>query len=315
MNMKSKGVFQLLVILTALLFGCRDKKMLSRIGLFDISKDDKSILFSFYKSSGISILSVDIDDNNLKSIIPSTIDSNFYNPKFNKDGSKILFIGSKKGQKIGCAVFIANPSGSSREKIFSDKGEITEAVFSECEDKIYYIKSNEFGHSSPVGADQPHNSDVYSISLTTKVIEQITHLNAYSMYRISEYNCDNIMISMAYSTVPGLLTFFKESPGKLISINPLNNPRKDNSLYDTPFYSHKFNTLGFIAPYELYVMEMKDKHASLVVYDELMVSYFRFFNNQKKMAYINDKGGAFYLVNYDGSNLKELSIDKLEVIQ
>jgi len=309
--MKEKEIFKLLIILTTLLFGCRDKKQSSRIGLFDISKDDKSVLFSFYRSSGISILSIDLNGSGLREIIPTTIDSNFYNPKFNKDGSKILFIGNRKGKKIGCTVFLAKPDGSGKTKIFSDKGEITEAVFSDCEDKIYYIRSNEFGHSSPLGEDQPHNSDIYSINLTTKVIEQVTHLNAYSMYRVSEYDCGKIMMSMAYDSIPGLLMFSKGSPGKLISINPLNNPRKDNSLYNTPFYSDKFNMLGFIAPYELYVMGMKDKHANLVIYDELMVSYFRFFNKQKKLVYINDRGGAFYLINYDGSNLKEISIDKL----
>ena len=309
--MNMKGIFKLLIIPTIFLFGCYNKEESSKIGLFDISKDDKSVLFSFYNSAGISILSVNINGSAQKILIPSTIDSNFYNPKFNKDGSKILFIGSKKGQKIGSDIYFANSDGSGRTKILRDNGEITEAVFSACEDKIYYIKSKEFGHSSPIVKDQPHNSDIYSIDLTTKVIEQITFLNAYNMYRISEYDCDKIMMSMAYNSTPGLLVFLKGASGKLLSINPLNNPRKENSLYDTPFYSDKYKMLGFIAPYELYVMSMKDKRASLVIYDEHMVSYFRFFNNQKRLIYTNDLSRAFYLVNYDGSNLKEISIEKL----
>lgn len=78
-------------------------------------------------------------------------------------------------------MFLADKDGSNKQEILRDNGEIIEAIFSSCENKIYYIKSKEFGHYSPVGRDQPHNSDVYSISLSDHKIEQITHLNTYNM--------------------------------------------------------------------------------------------------------------------------------------
>lgn len=305
MNKVRSIVFSFLILLVACESG---RKPSLKIGLFDVSKNDSNILFSFSKNGMISIASVDLDGKRLKVVVRSTIDSNYYNPTFSPDGSRILFMGSKRNNEDGCSVFLARPDGTQKREILKDRGEIIEAIFSDCEEKIYYIKSKEFGRSSPLGRSQPHNSDVYSLSLVDGTIQQVTHEGAYSMYRISEFKCDKIMLNMSAGVEKGLLMFAKNNPEQITEINPINNPRKDYSFYNTPFYSQKYNMLAFIAPYELYIMNMEKRIARLVKYDDNMVKYFRFYNNQEKIVYINESKLSFYIVDFKGRKVAEIDI-------
>ena len=298
----------LVILSLVLIIGCKNDKPSLKIGLFDISKNDKNILFSFSKNGKISIASIDLDGGNLRPIIKSTADSNYYNPRFSPDGLKILFIGSKRSSVGGCSIFLANTDGSNKKEILKDTGEIIEAVFSDCEDKIYYIKSKGVGHSSPLARNQPHNSDVYSLNLIGGKIDQITHSESYNMYRISEYDCGWITLNMPGSDKKGLVMFAEKSPNHIIDINPLDNPRKDNSFYNTAFYSKKYKVIGFLAPYELYIMNMKDRISKLLLYDDDMVKYFRFYANQQSIVYINQKDLSFYIVDFEGKKIREIDI-------
>lgn len=307
----NKMIFTIMLISLVSFMGCKKNNQSLSIGLFDISKDDKNILFSMSKNGRISILSIDLDGANLKPIVKSTADSNYYNPSFNKDGSKILFIGSNRNNKLGCSMFLANKDGSQKHEILKDDGEIIEAIFSSCEEKIYYIKSKEFGSFSPVGRSQPHNSDLYAISLIDYKIEQITSMSSYDMFRLSEFGCENISLTMSSNERKGLLMFSKRDPKNIIEFNPLNNPRKDNSLYNTPFYSEKYNLVGFIAPYELYIMDINKRIAKLVLYEDDMIKYFRFLNNHKEIVYTSQTNTSFHVVNFEGFKIGEIDLGSM----
>lgn len=83
--MKNKKILKTLILLGIFSVGCGSGKS-ERIGFFDVSKDDKLIVFSIYANNEISIYQVDTNGNNLKKIVPASVDSNYFNPKFNKDG-------------------------------------------------------------------------------------------------------------------------------------------------------------------------------------------------------------------------------------
>ena len=306
--MKRKNLFTLLILIyvSVCVIGCSDDKAVSGIGLYDISNDDKQILFTWCHNGGASILQIDTNGVLLKSIIPATIDTNYFNPKYDRGGTRVLFIGSPKNNPFNCSIYIANVDGTEKKNIVYEQGLIGEAVFSECEDKIYYIKSKEFGHSSPVGRSQPHESDIYSVNLKDGKIERITNMNAYSLYRISEYDCNSMIMDLPPSD--GMVKFFKNDPSHLINITPLNNPRQDSTLYDSPIYSRRYNILAFLAPYELYIMNMDRKQAQSVARDENMISNIRLFNNQKRIVYTNEVDNDFFFINFDGSGSKRVSV-------
>jgi hypothetical protein len=271
----------------------------------------QKILFTFYKGGKISVASIDVNGSNLVPIIRSTVDSNYYNPQFSPDGSRILFIGSKRNNLLGCSMFLSDKSGKNKVEILRDSGEIIEAVFSACGNKIYFVKSKEYGHYSPLGKSGAHNSDVYSISLLDYKVEQITNYEAYSMYRISEYNCDSITLNMTTGKGNGLAMFSKKNPSHITYFNPINNPRADSSFYDTPFYSKRYKIMGFIAPYELYIMSMDDRKASLVLYDNDNVKYYKFFNNKKKIVYTSNNKPVFNIINFKGSIVKKIDVESM----
>jgi len=69
--------------------------------------------------------------------------------------------------------------------------------------------------------------------------------------------------------------------------------------------------LVFIAPYELYMMNMADKEARFVVRDDNMISDARPFNIHERIVYTNDKEDSFYFVNFNGSALKKIDIQRV----
>ncbi|WP_165953102.1 TolB family protein [Pedobacter changchengzhani] len=298
---KALPIFFLLACLQA----CTSKTE-TRIGIFDISKDDEIIIFTWYYGSGATILRVDIDGKNLQPVSPFSKDSSYVNPKYNEKGTKLLYIGRKNGDVSNSSVYIADADGGNRYLLAKESGIIDEAFFSSCDDLIYYIKSREFGNSSPVARPQPHGSDVYSLNIRTGKSNQITNFDAYGLYRPSEYDCQSMILHMP---LKGMIKVPTDGSNKQYDINPINDPRKDTSLYGSPLFSKKNNILFFLAPYEMYTMKMKDRMAKLIIRDDDMINNFRLFNRQKKIIYTNYKENYFYTIDYNGKIIRKIEVD------
>lgn len=292
------------------LIGCQgNNNPTTTMGLFDVSADDKNILFSMINGNNSAIYQIGINGKEFHQIA-SSVDSNFFNPKYSKISKKILFIGRPKNLSFNSVIYVANPDGTQIEKLTDGKEIISEAIFSQCEDKIYYCKANEYGHSSPIGSDEAHDLDIYSINLLDKKVEKVTNLNAYGIFHISEFDCKNILMFIPQRPEGGMVVFPKDATKALYSINPINNPRGDLSMYDTPVYSKKYNTLAFIATYELMIMSLKDKFAKVVINNsgKPQINNFGLFNNDKRIIYTTDDNAAFNIINYDGSGLTTIQI-------
>lgn len=285
-------------------------KSMYSLDSFELSDDDSSILFSATdKDNHSSVYQIGTNGQGLKKLVSSTGDSSFFNPKYSQDNKKILFIGSSLKSR-NSDIYISNSDGTDRRRITTGSEMISEAFFSKCDSSIYYIKSNEYGHSSPVGKDQLHGADVYSISLKDNNVKKVTQLNAYAILDISEYDCNHLLMYIPEQSKGGMLMISKNSPNTIERLNPVNSPREDLSLAHTPVYSKKYGMLGFIVPYELYTMELQSKKAKLIVKNQDNPIYsFRFFNNQKSLVYINDKEINFYIVNFDGSGIRKIPVN------
>lgn len=257
----------LILISIILVFNCCQytNKPMVEIGLFDVSKDDSRIIFSLYDKRGGSICGMNINGGEFKEVIPATQDSSYFNPKYSHDGKKMLFIGSATSNSAYCDIYIADLDGKHRKKLTQHQKYISEAVFSQCSDDIYYIQSAEFDHASPLGRNQLHGADVYSLRIADGVIKRITNRYAYGIFRISEIDCDHLLMYVPDVLKGGMIMISKSNPTHLISINPVNDPRKNISFYISPLYSPKYNMLAFEAPYEIYIMSLDTKIAKLVV--------------------------------------------------
>jgi Tol biopolymer transport system component len=291
-------------------------KHLSPLGGFDISKDDKQIVFSFYLKNGISIYNMNIDGSDLKNIVISDKIWSFFNPKYSADGKKIVFVGYKKELPNSRAIFIANSDGTNIQQITKGNEIINEAIFSKCENEILYTKANEYGKYSPLGKEQPHGIDVFSINITNKEIKQITNLNTYALYDISEIDCNKLLMFIYAGEDGGMFIYTKDSIKKLNRIVPVNEKVKPPEAAYKPIFSRQFNMFAFTTSYQLYVMDVNTKKSQMI-YDNFStkpdVAYLMgsicFFYTDKRILFQKNNDFNLYSINFDGKNLKKIPIN------
>jgi Tol biopolymer transport system component len=280
-----------------------------RIGSFDISKDDKTIIFSYYNKNIASLYTANIDGSNIKQLIFLGDSLSSVNPKYSFNGDKIVYL----VHKINCVngnVFIANSDGTNVQQLTYGNQIITEAIFSINDKEIYYCKANEFDRYSQIGIKNAHNFDIYSINLIDKMISRLSYLKSYGINSISDIDEKCLLMRIEEGPNSGMYLFFKEDSSKFKRIVPINNPRNNASYYYTPIYSDTLKTIVFTAPYEIYMMSLKDKIAKLIYsnigsYD---LSQVVFYKKQPKILFLSAENSNLYSINIDGTSLTTIPI-------
>jgi TolB protein len=158
---------------------CRKEDKEIIIGNFDISNDDKQIVFSCYNNNSSSIYSMDINGQNTKLLVKASNIKSYFNPKYSHDCSKIVFIAYVNGDLKNCALFIANSDGTNIIRLTNGGEIITEVAFSSNDSEIFFCKANVFKKYSPLGQDQAHDFDIYSINIKKRKIKKISELKSY----------------------------------------------------------------------------------------------------------------------------------------
>jgi Tol biopolymer transport system component len=278
------------------------------LGSFDISAKDKFIVFSY--CIGISSIYIaNTDGTDPRKVIGSKGDIDYYNPKFSPDGKKIVFVANKRGN-INSSLCLSNADGANVLYLTDDKQIVTEATFSLDGETIYFCKANTYGKYSKIGIKDAHDFDIYSIYLKNKKISKISNLKSYGLNHISDVDNVYLLIHLEAGPDGGMYLYPKDNATEPRLITPINNPRGDPSLYYTPVYSDTLKSIGFTAPYEIYIMSLKDKRAKLVFsnkgsYD---INNIAFFKAQKKILFSKAESSNLYSINTDGTGLKTISI-------
>jgi hypothetical protein len=312
---------KIIVLIVAMISvtSCYSKKYV--MGLYDISKDDKYILFGAFSHNRSSIYRTSIDGSNPIVIISATKEESFWSPMYSEDGKQIVFIGENEEKTNVSSVYIANADGSNITKLV-EGNLITQVFFSKYHNEIIYLKANEFRSYSPVGKVMPHVMDIYAVDITSKQVKQLSNLNAYAIYQLSEIDSTTFLMFMPQSkdNESGMIIYSRESSKITGSIQPSNHPRAYPAMYDSPYYSSKYNELVFTAPYELYIMDMKTKIAralySNVGYgkgksgeQEGMIESFCLFNTQNRVLFYEEKDTGFCAINADGTGFIRIPIE------
>lgn len=283
------------------------------INSFDISKDDKHILFSYYNNGKNVIYQIDSSGANLKPIISAT-DKSFFCVSYSPDNSKIVFLASHNTQPNTTSIFLASADGSNMQALNNAHGIITEAVFSKCGDSILYIKANEIKQYSPVGKTMPHGSDIYITDIYGKKTRQITNLDAYQLGNIADIDCEHLSVYWYADNGGGVHTFNKNKSEPLQRFVPTNNPRKDSSLYYALVYSKKLDEAIMLCPYEIYTLNVKTKAATVLIdntksTESHQMSQARFYNIQRRLMFLRDDDFKnLYNINLNGTNLQKLKL-------
>jgi hypothetical protein len=281
------------------------------IGNFDISKNDSQIIFSFYKANiGSSIYISNIDGSDIKLLISSNKSKSYYNPRYSIDGEKIVFLECDIDNINYTTICTSNVDGSNIERLTKGGEIITEANFSSYSNNIYFSKANEVNNYSPLARKQPHGFDIYSINIINKEITKLTDLESYGIYQISEVDSNIYLMQIFNGSDGGMFLFTRGIQDEFKRIVPINNPRGDASLYYTPRYSEQFNIMAFIAPYELYIMDLESKKAKLLFDNKghSHIEYFCFYHTQRKILFLKKGETSLWSINFDGTDLKKIPI-------
>ncbi len=307
--MQNSIIIYLVLIIISFTNCSSQPKEINGLGSFDISPDDKQIVFTFFKKNYSSIYVANIDGSYPKKIIASNGLTSYYFQEYSPDGKKIVFIANNKGN-LNSSLCIANSDGSNFEVLVDDKQMITEATFSKNGKIIYFCIAGEYKKYSPIGRKDFHNVDVYSIQLQDKKIIKISNLKSYGLGEISDFDSTYLLMRLNAGNESGIYFLNKDSTIKPTRIVPANNPRKDAGLYYTPIYSDTFKIMAFTAPYELYVMNLNNKIAKSVFYNKggYDLLYIHFYNKQNKILFSIEDSSYIFTINIDGSDMQSTRI-------
>lgn len=276
---------------------------------FDISPDDKQIIFSYVKDSSSAIYTMNLDGSNLKRIVGSK-DYFLENPRYSKDGKQFIYLSFKKGA-LNSSINRYDLNGGYDEKLTVDNQIITEAIYSRDGESIYFIKANEYAAYSPLARKAPHDMDIYSVSLKDKEIQRLSTLKSYRMMCISDFDDNCILMRNEIGKNDGMGFLSKKDGTVFERIVPANNPGKQAEIYGDPTYSERFKILVFTAPYEIFSMNLKDKVAQSVFLNKggADIAHIGIFNHEKKILFSLRDGLNLYKINFDGTDRQVITFD------
>jgi Tol biopolymer transport system component len=276
------------------------------INYFDISPDDKHIVFSA-KENGSSIYIANIDGTSPKNIIAATNDTAYYFPKYSPDGKKIVFIKSRRGSETG-SLCIARSDGSRIQQLTDNEHLITEAIFSLDGKSIYFCMANVYKKYSPIGRTAPHDLDIYAININSGQIDKVSQLKLYSLSGISELDSINMLVS-SYSPEWEMYTFSKMG-GTLNRLGPSNEIGEANNLLSDPVYSRYSKSIVFRAINRLYVMNKDDKIAKRIFWNEHGSQLWQTcpYNKSNRIMFTILNDSFLYSIKNDGTDIKKIAI-------
>lgn len=279
------------------------------LGCYDISANDTQIVFSYFKNGVSSIYAINSDGTKLKMIIASKDGDNYYNPKYSPDSKKLVFIMNKKGS-INSSLCLSNVDGSNIIYLTDNKQIVTDATFSLDGETIYFCKADIYEKYSPIGRKDAHNFDIYSVNIKDKRVTKMSNLKFYGLSNISDLDDTYMLVHLEAGPDSGLYLYAKDNTTEPKRIIPVNNPRQDASLYYIPIYSNSLKTIGFTAPYEIYIMNLNDKKAKLVFSNKGNndLSNIVFYKNQKKILFSKVGCNDLFSINMDGTDIRTIPI-------
>ncbi len=314
---------------------CQNIKRNGLANDFSISPDDKKIIFSFYKKGKASIYTANIDGSNVKRLTFARKESHLC-PRYSSDGSKILFLSSWFESNPQSRINIMNSDGTQLKQVTSKQENITEAIFSSDDKTIFYLKSEYYGHYSPIANNNPHDFDIYSILPDGSCEKKITDLNAYSMSCLSLIDKGERLL---FSTSPAGVdekekTFHALSlfTGDIYSFDPeiKSFEEKDfREYYRNPCISQdgrylsysglsQEENIGNKGEYEVFVKDLKTKEIMQITKLGKNIESIRFLNKQNKIMFIYDENWTerfappnlrLMKVDVNGDNLIEISLN------
>lgn len=246
------GIVALLLLSSIgyLLLGERDAyKYFTGLGSgLAVSEDDQRIAFSYFNNESSAIFTANQDGSDVKRV--SNPDHVYHtNPKFSPDGSRILYL-SRDSDRIQ-SLYTANVDGTNPKKISESSQHVSEAVFSDDNETIFFSSTPAEEFQKSEGESQ-EGYDLFSVKIDGTSMQKLTDRDFYTMESLvfsaekkeilfkdfDELNAFNLEDQRVYAAdfngkLPADIFHLTLSPEKnAVAFTTIAEESKDTSLYE-----------------------------------------------------------------------------------
>ncbi|HYK73591.1 MAG TPA: hypothetical protein VEV44_10835 [Pseudoneobacillus sp.] len=149
-----------------------------------ISPNEDKVAFSYIRRREGSIYLAD-SKGDIKRLTKPKKNYHFINPKFFDNGQQIMYLSSSYNKELKQAIHTMNIDGSRIKRLTPEEELVTEAVVSHYDNKIYYIKADEFYAKHPGEAAIPRDYDLYSIEIDGSNKQKMTNFSSLHISDLS----------------------------------------------------------------------------------------------------------------------------------
>jgi Tol biopolymer transport system component len=249
-----------------------------------ISPNEDKVAFSYFKNREGAIYLVD-SKGDIKRLTKPKKNYHFINPIFFDDGKQIMYLSSSYQKELKQAIYIMNVDGTSIKRLTPEEEIVTEAVVSQKDNKIYYIKAEEFYAKHSGEATIPRDYDLYTIEMDGSNKQKLTNFSSQHISDLS-ISSDGKKLGMVLS------------PNDK-NENPINANIK-NSSKEEEYVVYDIKTNKFIA-----------LPVPLSGYD---ATFPTLSPDGNKVAFNNDIYSEDEFFEYESSELSELSTRNMEIV-
>lgn len=291
--------------------------------IFDISPDEKNMILSISKDSESHLYLYSFDTKKLEQMTDNK-GSYYSRPMFSPDGKQIVFL-NKELDKQKSQIAILDIETRKFREITTTGSFVTEAIFHPNGKEIIYCASKFIGNYSPMARKAPHDIDIYSINIDGTKEKKITNYSAYELSSISIDKQGNKIIfeGTKKDKLEGIYSMSLSDTSVIEKIEAKNNPRKQigASFYGTPYFSKDNSLISFIAPYQVYTLDLSSKECKIAWYntkdDEMIMAiHSRFMDSDKKLIISGLKivkrqytsNASIMIVNLSDGKVEELKL-------
>ncbi|KMJ60096.1 hypothetical protein AB685_04460 [Bacillus sp. LL01] len=294
-----------------------------------LSPDDQSIVFPFYQSGDGALYKANVDGSDVNQLtFPRQAESHVH-PRYSSNGEKILFLSQEKGEgTLKQSLYIMKSDGSNLVRLSEDDELITDAVFSEDDQSIYYFAAQNYLEGDDLDAG-PANIDLYSISATGENKERLTHDESIKKRSLSlaEDGTKLGFVEWSLDEEDGLTSSFVIMDTKSIEkeyINP-NFEFEKNIIYSAKL-SPEGDIVAFSAAsenprkksqfiYEMYKMDTAGKEVQPLTSFRTLITEPVFFREKNRVLFIQDQSWLrgkpnykLWAVDIDGEQIQSITL-------
>lgn len=327
---KTRRIFLGVVIAVLLvsMFKCHEDKFTGLDNHVDINMSDDRIVFSYYKDDLASIYTASIDGEDIAQLTNAKKYSHLW-PIYSHDNSKLFYIKTPKNKnKMKSYISMMDIDSENKQDLIEVDGLITEIVFSNVLQRIFYLKANSYNNYSSIAAKAPHEYDIFSIDINGKNLKQHTSLSDYSITNLNITSDGEKLIFVRD-------TYDNGSYICSISVNGIENdlstiPIKDyGTIKEHEIIGDmkvscddKYITFSAVSQnvdlyeYELYIMSVRKKAARQLTNLKRATSGITYYNNCDRLLFVQqsnwpDKPALYelYSIKTDGSKIKKVDLN------